>query len=154
MKYLILTFLLLGFLNINAQDKKEPTYTRVGADYQYNFAKMGELNATLSDSGFEPLNEYADYFNFYIKSGKASSKWMITFGFSYYQRQNATTRNNVTPINTADIIGFGVSSGAEYRLIDSKYFFLNPLFSLDFEYYKLAFAKKYSIYFIRRDTPS
>ena len=137
--------MLLGFLNLQAQDAKEPMYNRMGGDFQIHFNKMDALNETLVSTGFEKLNDHAEYFNFYIKSGKASSKWMSTFGFSYYQRGNEAQRNTIAfpinPIKTADIIGFGVSSGVEYRLVDSKYFFANPLVSLDFEYYKLAFTE-------------
>jgi|GEM_PF-3990679 len=146
MKFSILFFMLFGFLTVQGQEAKEIKYTRIGADYQYNFAKMDVLNETLQRSGFIPLKDQADYFNFYVKSGKASSKWMSTFGFSFYQRVNGGLRNaDVVPVKSADIIGFGISSGLEYRFVDTKYFFANPLLSFDFEYYKLAFTENINI---------
>jgi len=134
------------FSVVSAQEDTEPIYTRVGVDYHYHNSKLDAFNETLLANGFSAMNDHADYFNFYSKSGKASSKWMGTFGFSYYQRSSDALRNiqsptPAEPINTADILGFGFNSGAEYRLVDSKYFFLNPGFTIGFDYYKMAFTE-------------
>lgn len=146
MKYLLSLMMICMLTAISAQEDTEPAYTRVGVDYLYHNNKMETFSQTLVANGFQPMEDHANFFNFYSKSGKASSKWMGTFGFSFYQRSSISLRNILTPFpaeptNTADILGFGLNSGLEYRLIDSKFFFVNPGFSVGLDYYKLAFTE-------------
>lgn len=122
-----------------SQDEK--TYwSKIGFVGAAHLNKMDDFNATLSANGFSPVANEGLYGEFYVKRAKRDSRVLGTFAFTFYDR-GAEFTNGGAIDNRADIRGFGLSSGAEYQLIQNKSFFINPGAYLNLDYYRIQFSE-------------
>jgi len=139
MKYLALLFFALSSLQLTGQ--VVPPLTKVGFTVQLQPRSLDDFNQVLTSNDYAPMSDEGLYIEGYIKNAKADNRWMGTFGFTYQNREAGTPLNSNSIENKATLQGFGINSGLEYRLIGTKYFYLNPGVYLNFEYYRLGFTE-------------
>ncbi|MFT4533306.1 MAG: hypothetical protein ACJA1A_000759 [Saprospiraceae bacterium] len=149
MKRLVIayTFLFLTFLSFSQKTDasfieridRDTSYRVAGLRYTIFSSPLNTLQSLLTSTDFARLDEYANSFEWYIKTVRPNSHWEGSTSFGFHSRLTS----NKQALNQASLIGFTANFETGYNLTKEKMFTVKPIFGIGFEYYKLSFVENF-----------